>query len=195
MDQKIGHRATLELPEQVKLGEKPETEILVQPENSILELGDGYLATLFSAIEVEEENGKTIIDALIEPSLLLKKRYNIPDSDLNANRQMHFKMAKIDLIPINLFDSANRKWLYTKTFKHVSTPVDKLSLDLKDQVTQLEQRVWSLEGDIAFLSEQLQLAKDNPGEYSAQSLELAEKMSSIMMKMSQKKSEVGSDAG
>lgn len=160
------------------MGERPSEEILVAPEYAILEFGDGYIALIQGGIEKEDEKGRQIVDFMIKPSELLKKRYNIKDSVLNVNGAMPFRILRKDLIPLNQFDDANKKWLYVKTFDHHETEISKLSWNLRKRLEELERRIITLEGELIWLSEQLQLAKTSPAEYMAQGTEIFEKVSS-----------------
>ncbi len=158
--------------------DKPAETILVSPEYSILEFGDGYIALIQGATEGKDEDGQGIIDFIIKPSLLLRKRYDIKDDMLDQNRNMPFKAYKKDLIPLNQFDDANRKWLYVKTFNYDETEVGKIAWNLRERLTEEEKRVIILEGENIFLSEQLQLAKTNPAEFLQQGAEIWEKVMS-----------------
>lgn len=161
------------------MGENPETDILASPEHSILEFGDGFLATLASGVESVDEKGQIIVDMVILPEDLLKKRYNLPDSDLNSSGWMHFKVNKIDLVPLNVFDSAKRKWLYLKTFDKQETAISRLSKDLREEIKFLGNELSRQEGDVIFLIEQLDLARNNPAEFMNQGMEMVERAVSI----------------
>jgi len=158
--------------------EKPSEEILVTPEYTILEFGDGYLALIQGGIEGEDEEGRKVIDFVIKPSNLLRKRYNIKDSMLNQNGQMPFRVKKNDLIPLNQFDDANKKWLYIKTFNHADTEISKIGWNLRKRLDEMEKNVLVLEGELIWMSEQLQLAKTNPAEFITQGTEVFERVSS-----------------
>jgi hypothetical protein len=165
------------------MGEKPNEEILVPPEFSILEFGDGYIALMQGAIKTIDNDGKEIVEMWIKPSELLKKRYNIKDSQLNQNGALKFKVYRKDLIPLNEFDDANRKWIYVKTYNHDETEISKLGWNLKRRLEEMEKRVMVLEGELIWLSEQLQLAKTNPAEFIAQGTEVFENISSKMFNL------------
>lgn len=158
------------------MGEKPREEILVSPEYSILEFGDGYIAMIQGGIEIEDEKGEKIVEFMIKPSDLLRKRYDIKDSALDVNGAMAYKIYKNDLIPLNQFDDANKKWLYIKTFKHTETEISKIEWNLRKRLAEMEKRMIILEGQLGYTTEQLQLAKTNPAEFLAQGQELYERM-------------------
>jgi len=169
--------------------DKPSETILVTPEFAILEFGDGYLALSQGGIEGTDEEGRAIVDFIIKPSDLLRKRYDIREDMLDQNRNMPFRVFKKDLIPLNLYDDANRKWLYIKTFKHDETEVSKVGWDLRKRLEEMEKRVLVLEGELIWLSEQLQLAKTNPQEFAAQGMEIFDKMSSKWLELMKGKKE------
>ena len=62
--------------------EKPSTEILMSPEYAMLEFGDAYRALIQGGKEGKDDNGEKIVDFVIKPSPLLRKRYDIKDSML-----------------------------------------------------------------------------------------------------------------
>ncbi len=163
--------------------DRPSETILVSPEYAILEFGDGYIAQIQGATEGTDEEGKKIVDFIIKPSSLLRKRYDIKDSMLDQNRNMPFRVYKKDLIPINQFDDANRKWLYIKTFNHDETEISNIGWSLRERLAEEEKRVIVLEGELIWLSEQLQLAKTNPAEFVAQGAEVFEKVFSRTVDM------------
>ena len=141
------------------------------------------MALIQGAIEGTDEEGKKIVDFIIKPTSLLRKRYDIKDSVLDQNGNMPFRVYKKDLIPLNLLDDANRKWLYIKTFNHDETEISKIAWDLRERLAEEEKRVVILEGELIWMSEQLQLAKTNPAEFVAQGAEVFEKVFSRTVDM------------
>lgn len=163
--------------------ERPSEEILVTPEYTILEFGDGYIALIMGGIEEENEKGQKIVKFMIKPSNLLRKRYNIKESMLNQNGQLPFTVKKDDLIPLNQFDDANKKWLYVKTFSHAETEISKIGWSLRKRLEEMSERVIVIEGELIWMSEQLQLAKTNPTEFITQGTEIYEKLSSNLLEL------------
>jgi len=160
--------------------EKPQEQILEEPKWSFLETGDGYLALIQGALQKTDEGGRRLIEFLIKPSLLLRKRYNIREEQLNDNGAMLFTVLEADLVPLNIFDDANRKWLYMKTFNHEETELSKLHWKLKQQLESETKKRIMVEGEILWMQEQLQLAKTNPQQYMAQGLEIYDRIGSKM---------------
>jgi len=158
------------------LGENPETEIYSEPTWDILEFGDGYIALCLGGVISETAEGQKVVDFIIKPSNLLKKRYGIQDSMLNQNLCMPYRVYEKDLIPLNLFDAANRKWLYVKNFRHEETQMHLWEWRLREENEQLRERNQMLEGENMWLLEQLNLAKTNPAEFIAQGYDVFEKV-------------------
>lgn len=156
--------------------DNPREDVLVQPEFAILEFGDGYIAMTQGGTQKVDNEGRKIIEFLIKPSNLLRKRFDIREEQLNNNGAMLYSVLREDLIPINMFDDANRKWLYVKNFDREDTEITRLSWDLRRRLQDSERRVMVLEGELIWLSEQLQLAKTNPAEFAAQGFELVDKL-------------------
>ena len=156
--------------------EKPREDILMPPEYTILQYGDGYLALIQGGVEGTNDDGEKIIDFVIKPSSLLRKRYDIKDSMLDQNLNIPFRVLKKDLIPINQFDDANRKWIYIKTYNHDETEISRIGWVLRERLAEEEKRIVVLEGENLWLSEQLHLAKTSPAEFLAQGAEIWEKV-------------------
>jgi hypothetical protein len=172
------------------LSDKPKEEILVPPEWSILVFGDGYIALMKGAIEKEDSEGNIVVEATIEPHELLRKRYNIKENELDNNGNIQsYQMMKEDLIPMNLFDDANRKWLYIKNYLHQETNISNISWDLRKQFVEERKKRIILEGHNIFLSEQLSISKQNPAEFLSQGLEFFQKINNGILETIRTKKE------
>lgn len=171
------------------MGEKPREEILVTPSWGILEFGDGYIAQMQGATTIENQDGTRVIEAIIKPEELMKKRYNIKDSELDTNGNLTFKMNFNDLVPLNLFDDAKRKWLYIKTFKYKETEISNIGWELRRRLEEERKKRIILEGNLIWYAEQLSLAKNNPVEFMGQGLELFNKMQESVANLMKKKEE------
>ena len=161
--------------------DNPSENILVTPEYTLLTFGDGYIALIQGGIEKIDNEGKKVVEFIIKPSDLLRKRYDIKDSMLNQNGALPFKVYKEDLITLNQYDDANRKILYIKTFNHDETEISKIEWNLRKRLEEMEKRVYVIEGELIWYSEQLQLAKTNPAEFITQGTEVFEKISSKLI--------------
>ena len=146
----------------------------------LLEFGDGYVALSLGGVPSEDDSGEKVVDFLIRPSPLLRKRYRIPDSLLSEDFSMRYRVKEKDLIPINMFDAANRRWLYIKNFNHEETELTKWGWKLRKENEMLRDRIMTLEGENMWLLEQLQLAKTNPREFLAQGAEIFEAVTQKM---------------
>jgi hypothetical protein len=129
------------------------------------------------AIEYMDENtGKFMVEATIKPTQNLRKAYNITDDMLNKNQQITIKIAKDDIIHLSEFNPYNHIIVYIRTFKNEDTP---LSLRGKNQEIKLDayqKRIWTLEGNLIKLGEDLDVAKNNPAEFAARNLDVIEKL-------------------
>lgn len=167
--------------------ENPRIDITVAPEFSMMIFGDGYIALIQGATEQESEDGEEIIRFTIKPSGTLRKRYNIRDEQLDSNGNIQdYIVSKKDLIHLNIYDDANRRILYIKTIEHKETEISKVGWDLRKRLEQMEKRVIVLEGELIWLSEQLQLAKTNPMEFASQGIELWDRMGDTFSKLKDK---------
>ncbi|CAK0756832.1 hypothetical protein CCP1ISM_60028 [Azospirillaceae bacterium] len=163
--------------------DNPKTDMLIQPEWSTLIFGDGYIALMQGAIE-KEEGGIRIVEVTIKPHTHLRKRYNIREGDLDNNGNItSYRMKKDDLIPLNLFDDANRTFLYVKNYNHQDTDVGRMEWDLRKRLEEKDKKLWVMEGELIHQSEMLNLAKTNPMEFAALPLEIFEKMMDNMANM------------
>ena len=158
------------------MGENPETEIFAEPQWDLFYFGDGYVALSLGGTVNEDIDGKMVVNLIIKPSPLLRKRYGITDSMLNQNLCMPYKVYESDLIPWSMFDPANRKWIYLKNFRHEDTEITNWEWRLRKENVMFKERIQMLEGENMWLLEQLNLAKTNPAEFIAQSLEVTEKI-------------------
>lgn len=155
----------------------PSETILESPGWATLIFGDGYLALMQGGIENENSGGERIVSVTIKPHSSLRKRYNIKDSDLNNSGNLeNYQMNKEDIIVLNQWDDANRTVLYIKNYLHQETDLCRVNWDLRKQLQEERTKRVIIEGYLIRLSEDLQLAKQNPAEYISQGLELIEKI-------------------
>lgn len=160
--------------------ENPEEEILLPPEFAILIFGDGHIAQTQGGKEEEDDEGREIIRFLIKPSSPLRKRYNIREDQLNRNGAMPFPVLKNDLIALNMYDDSNRRWLYIKTFEHKDSAIGEIGWNLRKRLEEYQRRVIFLEGNLIWMSEQLQLAKMNPAEFATQGTDVLKAVSGVV---------------
>ncbi len=171
------------------MGEKPREEILIQPEFSIFEFGDGYIGLVQGAIVNEDAEGIKVIELTLKPSELLRKRYDIKSSELDGNGNINIKVKQDDVIILNPYDDANRKWLYMKNYLHEDTEISKFSQNLRESLEKAEKRINVAEGQLIWYLEQLQLATSNPVEFISQGFEIFERISDKMVDIGKTKKE------
>jgi hypothetical protein len=163
-----------------KIAENAREDILKAAEFPWLILGDGCEALWMGATElIDSETGTVIIEAIIKPNSYFQKAYNIPTSQLNKHGQITVKFAKEDLIHLNEFNPYLHKIIYTKTFNHEKTPLSAREENLQLRLKEYEKRIWTMEGNIIKLGEDLKTAKNNPLEFASSQLEFIEKLASI----------------
>lgn len=156
--------------------ETPEKDIMVEPKWSILEDGRGYQVLSVGGLPFVDKDGRRCIRFKIKPDDIVKKRYNLAlGKELDEMGNMFFAVLESDLIPLNVYDDANKKWIYVKSFKHEQTDLSDREDFLKRKLAFAERRILLLEGQIIKLSEQLELAKLETGKYVSQASEVFEK--------------------
>lgn len=159
------------------VGEKPREEIMVSPEWDILMFGDGYIALLQGAKKYVDDEGNVIVEMVIKPSPLLRKRYDIKESQTDKNGNQIIRINQDDLIPINIHDDANRKWVCIKTYDGNDTEISNIGWDLRKRNKMLSRKVVYLEGEVIYWCEQAVLAKTNPAEFITQAADVLKKLS------------------
>lgn len=153
--------------------EKPREEIMIDPRWSILQDGLGYNVLLVGGISYTNTDGEEVVEFTIKPDEIVRKRYNLRYGyELNDMGNMKFIAKKIDLIPLNMYDDANRKWLYVRSLKHEETELSQREKSLKLKIESKDRRILLLEGENIRLSEQLNLAKTSPAKFIQQSSEV-----------------------
>lgn len=94
-----------------------------------------------------------------------------------------------DIIPMNIYDDANRKFLYEKTLTHEETALSQRFKYLKDQLDFAKKRITLLQGQVMSYAERLETATLSPGKYMAGTLEMVERAGDIAAKMNSKNRE------
>ena len=168
----------------------PEKEIMVDPRWSYLQDGLGYTVLVVGGMEGTDKDGVEIVTFTIKPEDLVRKRYNLRfGKEIDINGNMKFIAAKRDLIPLNVFDDANKKWLYVKNFLHEPTDLSRREEELKRQLEISERKTLLLEADNLRLNEQLELARLNPGKFIKEGTEVFEQVSKAYSETMRKKDE------
>src|SRR3990167_3904459 len=97
-------------------------DIVREPQWSMLTDGLGYNVLWGGGITTINKDGEEIVEAIIKVDDTIKKVYNWNrEKELDEHDNMKWTAKKIDLIPLNIYDDANRRWLYVKTLLHDPT--------------------------------------------------------------------------
>lgn len=142
---------------------EPEKEIMIDPRWSILMDGLGYQVLVVGGMPGTDKDGKEVVTFNIKPDDIVRKRYNWrggEEIDNFGNKKII--IAKIDLIPLNVYDDANKKWLYVKSFNHEETDLSKRERSLKMEIDRLNQENMQLDAENIRLNEINELLRTNP---------------------------------
>jgi hypothetical protein len=151
----------------------PEREILLDPRWSILEDGLGYNVLVIGGMPGLDIDGREVVIFTIKPDEIVRKRYNLRrDIELDMNGNMKLTVLKLDLIPLNMFDDANKKWLYTKTLRHEPTELSEREINLQKKLNMKDRRILLIEAENIRLQEQLEIARTNPAKFIKQGAEV-----------------------
>lgn len=169
--------------------EQPEREIMLDPRWSILQDGLGYNVLVVGGVPGIDKDGREVVIFTIKPDETVRRRY-----DLRRGREvdqetgnMRLIVLKKDLIPLNVYDDANKKWLYTKTLKHDPTDLSKREENLKSTIEVKERRILLLEAENIRLQEQLELARTNPAKFIQQGAEVFREAAKGIAELTKKK--------
>lgn len=156
--------------------EDPEKNIMLSPSWSILEDGLGYNVLVIGGIPKVDKEGREIVEFMIKVDDVVKKRYKLRRGvELSESDTMKLTVLKIDLIPLNMYDDANKKWLYVKSFANETTEVSKREENLKAVMNVKDKRILLLEAENIRLNEQIMLFRTNPAMAASQGAEVFEK--------------------
>lgn len=154
----------------------PRKDILLEPLHSIIVDGLGYSVLSLGGVPAKDQNGKEVIKFVIKVDEVVRKRYGLRKGvEIDDNNTMHLVVDKLDLIPMNMYDDTNRKWLYVKSLDHHPTEISRREENLKTLINSRERRILLLDAEIIRLSEQLELARTNAAKFISQSGEVYEK--------------------
>ena len=156
--------------------DNPQKDILLDPRWAVLEDGLGYNVLITGGIPKIDNQGREIVEFMIKVDEVVRKRYNFRRGvELNEQDSLKLVVLKQDLIPLNLYDDANKKWLYVKSLNHEPTELSKREENLKIVINIKEKRMALLEAENIRLNEQLLLFRTNPAMAAAQGAEIFEK--------------------
>lgn len=156
--------------------DNPQKDILLSPQWSILQDGLGYNVLSIGGLPKIDSDGREIVEFTVKVDDIVKKRYNLRRGiELNEQDNMKLIVAKIDLIPLNMYDDANKKWLYVRSLLHEPTELSKREENLKILLNVKEKRILLLDAENIRLNEQIMLFRTNPAMAAAQGAEVFEK--------------------
>ena len=156
---------------------EPEKEIMVEPGWSILEDGLGYQVLAVNGFPTIDKDGRQVIIWTIKPDEKVRKRYNWRGgAEIDDQGNKKITTNKIDLVPLNLYDDANRKWMYVKSFNHDETELSQRERVLKMEMERLRKENSQLDAENIRLNEVIELLRTNPGKYLSMSSEYFQEM-------------------
>ena len=168
--------------------EEPQKEIMLDPRWSILEDGLGYNVLVVSGVPSIDSDGREIVTFIIKPDETVRKRYNLRRGiELDDNGNMKLNVLKIDLVPLNMYDDANKKWLYVKSLKHDNTTLSQREENLKSVLESKIRRILLLEAETIRLAEQLEIARTNPVKFLQQYKDVFHESAKALAEISMKK--------
>ena len=154
---------------------------MIDPKWSILEDGLGYNVLVVGGLPSIDSEGREIVEFTIKCDDVVKKRYNLRRGlELNDQDNMKIIVLKGDLIPLNMYDDANKKWLYVKSLLHQPTEMSQREANLKTVINVKDKRILLLEAENIRLNEQILLFRTNPAMAAAQGAEVFEKSAKVV---------------
>lgn len=158
--------------------DNPQKEIMLDPRWSILEDGNGYQVLSLGGMPFVDKDGRRCIKFKVKPDQVVRKRYNLRigiGGELDDDENMFIICLEGDIIPMNLYDDVNKKWLYVKSFRHEDTNLSEREIFLKRKLDTFEKKVNLLDAKCIKLQEELKLATLQTEQYLSRAGELIEK--------------------
>lgn len=169
---------------------EPKKQILLDARKAILMDGLGYNVLVVEMMPSKAADGTEVIKVIFKPDETVRKRYNYRfEKELDSNGNVTMTIAKSDLVPVNLYDDSNRKWVYIKSFAHEETNLSMYSKNLRSEIQDKEKRILLLEAEVIKLYEQLELAKTNPIKFMKQGFELWSDTAKVVTELNKKEKE------
>lgn len=168
--------------------ENPERDIYIDPKWPILEDGLGYQFLLVGGIPYKDANGKDMVKLTVIPDKIDMKRYNLRlNEELDSRGRFTFVAEEIDLIQLNPYDDANKKFLYVRSIKGGETNLSKRYEKLKSDISYYQELYLQKEAQNIRLSEKLNLATTNPEKMLLEGSEIYTKVAESIAKITQAK--------
>lgn len=142
----------------------PEREIRVEPRLPVLIDGLGYTFLNMGGMPDVERDGTEVIRFILQTDPLSRKRYNLRGG-VEVDEQFNTKLTvkRIDVIELNPYDPANKKFLYVKDFRGNETNLSLRERDLKIENERLKKTILIQQASILKLREENSIAMLNPG--------------------------------
>lgn len=148
--------------------DNPKEDILITPGWPVLIDGLGYMFLVVSGMPEIDNAGRRIVKFMLKCGDKERKRYSLSANKLNKNMNYELIAQEHDLIPLNMYDSANKKWLYVKSLLGEETPLSFRERDLKIKMDEKEKTILTLQAENIWLNEQITLIKTNPAKAISQ---------------------------
>lgn len=152
----------------------PEKDIMLYPKRPLLMDGFGYNTLYMGGMPSIDKDGREIVTLTLKTDEVVRKAYNLGKGKVDENGYWKLTVHKVDLIPMNLFDETNRKWLYIKSFNGTDTDISKRDAELRLQLDYAKRNILLRDSQIVRLAERLELAKNNPAKFLKESMEVHE---------------------
>jgi len=124
-----------------------------------------------------DKDGREVIIFTIKPDDVVRKRYQWRSGkEIDELGNKKIIIAKIDLIPLNIYDDSNRMWLYVKSFNHDATELSERYKILNMEIERYRKENMQLEAENIKLSEDNLLLRTNPEKALAASSEVFQKV-------------------
>lgn len=168
----------------------PKKDISLTPKWPILIDGLGYGYLLVEGMPSTDRDGREIITLVLKTDEVSRKRYNLTcPKDVDENGYAQKIILRSDLIDMNPFDEANKKWLYVKGFHGEKTNISEREKELKYEIERLKRAMAILDADNIRLNEQLELAKLQPQKFIKQGAEVFQESAKAFSELMRKDKE------
>lgn len=160
---------------------------MIDPRWSILMDGLGYQVLVVEGMPSVDRDGNEVVEFIIKPDEVVRKRYKWRgEQEIDGLGNKKITIAKIDLIPLNMYDDANKKWLYVKSFNHDDTDMSKRESFLKMEISRLKKENLQYEAENLRLNEVNELFRTNPEKALSTSAEFLQKMAQGLSSLTKK---------
>lgn len=148
----------------------PQRDITAYAKWPVIQDGLGYNALLVGGMPGKNKDGNEIVKLTIRTvDEIIRKRYNWRlGHEVDLKGDITLEVEKMDMIQMNPYDEANRKWLYLKSWSMEDTPIFLREKQLRILIDFWVKQSNLLESANIRLNEQLELAVLNPAKFLKQ---------------------------